>query len=61
MDAAEEKKQKKKMDELKMTDKYKQRKLQAKPGKIKSKQAGDEDNKRRDQNDREGEDNREEG
>ena len=48
MDAAEEKKQKKKMDELKMTDKYKQRKLQAKPDKIKSKQAGDEDNKRRD-------------
>ena len=49
MDAAEEKKQKKKkLDKLKMTDKNKQRKLQAKPDKIKSKQAGDEDNKRRD-------------
>ena len=49
------------MEELKMTDKNKQRKLLAKPDKIKSMQAGDEDNKRRDQNDREGEDNREEG
>ena len=62
MDAAQEKKQKKKkLDDLKMTDNNKQRKLQAKPDQIKSKQAGDEDNKRRDQNDREGEDNREEG
>ena len=56
MDTAE-----KKLDELKMTDKNKQRKLQAKPDKIKSKQAGDEDNKRRDQNERKGEDDREEG
>ena len=44
-----------------MTDKNKQRKLQAKPDKIKSKRGGDEDKKRLDQNDRKEEDNQEEG